>query len=60
MELREKTFDEIESIVSSAVEDAVDFVETEISEIRINNIFVIVTFFNFKKLYFGKSRTFHN
>ena len=35
MELREKTFDEIESIVSSAVEDAVDFVETEISEIRI-------------------------
>ena len=37
MELREKTFDEIESIVSSAIEDAVDFVETEISEIRIKN-----------------------
>ena len=35
MEIREKTFDEIESIVSSAVEDAVDFVETEISELRI-------------------------
>ena len=35
MEIREKTFDEIESIVSTAIEDCVDFVETEISEIRI-------------------------
>ena len=32
MEIREKTFDEIESIVATAIEDAVDFVETEIGK----------------------------
>lgn len=35
MELKEKTFDELENIVSQAVKDAVDFVEQEISQERL-------------------------
>ena len=35
MELKEKSRDEIESIVQSAIREAVDFIENEISEQRI-------------------------
>lgn len=35
MELKEKTFDELENIVSQAIKDAVDFVEQEISQERL-------------------------
>jgi len=35
MELKEKTFDELENIVSQAVKDAIDFVEQEISQERL-------------------------
>lgn len=38
MELKEKTFDEVESIVSQAIKDAVDFVEQEISQERLKSM----------------------
>ena len=37
MELKEKTKDQIETIVQNAIADAVDFVESEISEDRIRS-----------------------
>ena len=37
MELKEKTRGEIETIVQNAIDDAVDFVESEISEDRIRS-----------------------
>lgn len=38
MELKEKTFDEVENIVSQAIKDAVDFVEQEISQERLKSM----------------------
>lgn len=38
MELKEKTFDEIDNIVSQAIKDAIDFVEQEISQERLKSM----------------------